>query len=51
VNHGRVLREEAPHSRALDPIVPVVAVSGVATPEIAAELVRAGADTTSTKWS
>jgi CheY-like chemotaxis protein len=30
--------------RRLDPIVPVIALSGTATPEIAAELVRAGAD-------
>jgi DNA-binding response OmpR family regulator len=30
--------------RQLDPIAPVIAVSGVATPEVAAELVQAGAD-------
>jgi DNA-binding response OmpR family regulator len=30
--------------RALDPIVPIIAISGVATSEIAAELVLAGAD-------
>ncbi len=30
--------------RQLDPIVPVIAVSNIATPEIAAELIEAGAD-------
>jgi DNA-binding response OmpR family regulator len=30
--------------RARDPIVPIIAVSGVATPEIAADLLQAGAD-------
>jgi CheY-like chemotaxis protein len=30
--------------RRLDPIVPIVAISGTATPEIAADLVQAGAD-------
>jgi CheY-like chemotaxis protein len=30
--------------RRLDPIVPIIAISGTATPEIAAELVQAGAD-------
>jgi DNA-binding response OmpR family regulator len=30
--------------RARDPVVPIIAVSGVATPEIAAELLEAGAD-------
>ena len=30
--------------RELDPVVPIVAVSGTATPEIAAELIQAGAD-------
>lgn len=30
--------------RGLDPIVPIVALSGSATPEVAAELVRSGAD-------
>src|SRR5262245_53291706 len=30
--------------RRLDPMVPIVAVSGEATPEIAAELLRVGAD-------
>jgi DNA-binding response OmpR family regulator len=32
------------HIRNFDPIVPIIAVSGVATDEIAAELISAGAD-------
>jgi CheY-like chemotaxis protein len=32
------------HIRRLDPLVPVIALSGAASPRIAAELVRAGAD-------
>lgn len=35
--------------RRLDPLVPIVAISGVATPEIAAELLHAGADDYLTK--
>ena len=32
------------HLRQLDPVIPIICISGVATSEVAAQLVRAGAD-------